>query len=188
MAALHFTEADLDANRHGTMTASQRGKLGQKLLEPMIPLPGLVLRLLLMFVLATPFVFIVLALKDSAFTSNGAIAVGLVAGSDLFAWAILVILIGVQFVPAVVSRWWHLRSDLSRGSVSMISGCIYLHVRQRAVLKGTKYDSHLLEVNGLTFLITAFQCQVLTNYQPYSFHIYYLPVSKLILSAEQWNQ
>src|SRR5579871_3592819 len=83
MVALHFTEEDVEANRQGYMSDAQRGKIRHKILEPMSPMPRLMLRLFILIILLTPFIFVFIAFKDSASNPNAVVSVGPALVSDL---------------------------------------------------------------------------------------------------------
>ncbi len=188
MAALHFTEEDLDANRRGYMTEAQRGNLVHKVFEPMKPLPKLAVQVALLVILATPVAVVFQAVKDPAFAKSGDASLGGLFFLALLSFAIMMLMIVTQFAPGAVYRWWKTRLDLSRNSVAMINGQIHSHVRQRGVLKGIKYEFHEVEINGIRFPITASQWEALIDYENDALRIYYLPISRIILSAERMSQ
>ncbi|MEP7289933.1 MAG: hypothetical protein ABI947_29660 [Chloroflexota bacterium] len=188
MAVFNFTEEDLRANRQLALSDAQRRKIAFIVLAAMRPLPSLALQLMPIMLL-TPIVLIINAVTGSTITANGAVPFELsLFAINLIFWVTLILGASISFIPGVMLRLWGMRIDLSRKDVMMINGRIHLRVEQRKVLKGTTYEFDLLDINGLTFLITDFQRRVLVNYNAYSFHIYYLATSRIILSAEPINR
>lgn len=170
------------------MTEAQRGNLVHKVFELMKPLPKLAVQVSLLIILATPVAVVFQAVKDPAFAKSEDVSLGSLFFLALLSFAIMMLMIVTQFAPRAVYRWWKTRLDLSRNSVAMINGQIHSHVRERGVLKGIKYKFHEVEINGIRFPVTASQWEALTDYENDSFRIYYLPISRIILSAERMSQ
>jgi hypothetical protein len=184
MRVLNFTEADLDANRHGYMTKEQRIKLRKSRLRnsliEMLPFAILFLLVALPLMEAGWRIFTV----PKSLSQELPALIGLILQSALFLVPILALSTGL------FERWRSVNADLRKGYTTGISGQLFLDIPD--IEKGinirrrlTYNTSYLLNINGLRFPITHRQWLVLLDGEHYPHNVYYAPNSKVLLSIER---
>jgi hypothetical protein len=185
MRVLNFTEADLDANRHGYLTKEQRIKLRKTRW-------GVRDSLLVLLPVAIPFLII------GILGVVARVQIGIRSLSqELPALIGIIVIMALFLIPTfiflatgVVDSWRSVNADLRKGHVVGISGQLFLDVPDMEkginIRRRLTYNpSYLININGLRFPMTRKQWLVLLDGEHYPHNVYYAPNSKTLLSIER---
>lgn len=156
-----FTTDDLKANRTGTLSESQVTKN-----EP--PKPN-------------KLVFIVII--GHALVIGGILGAIAIATGEMALWIVLAIVVAMGLMPFVMMGNEGninpaFRNDIEAGKVRKVCGMVIVHKIEREN-RTPKYE---LYIDGLAFQLSTPQAGAFVSEKDYC--IYYLPLSKKILSAE----
>lgn len=159
MTALDFTAADLDSNRHGTITERQQAVLRDKRLRQV---RSLLLWGVYMGVMALLYFF---AQPDRPTT-------------PLLSWAITVLFgIGaLGYLGAATAKWRAISAELRNGAVQSVEGPVALEKKVRGG------GFRRLRVGGVVFDISKAESLTFQNEAPYK--VYYMPSSKIVVAVE----
>ena len=160
MAALNFTEADLDANRDGQLSEEQRARLYGKRIYWLLAIAGVVV---LVFLVNLPGVFVIFGSDDYPPPADILIFTGLIMGC-----------IGILAVLYTRSGLRAIAADLQEKTVEAVQGQIKLEPFGEG--------SIMLRVLDRVFSVSDRTGFAFKNGDPYC--LYYAPHSKTLLSAE----
>jgi hypothetical protein len=160
MAALHFTQADLDANRDGQLSEEQRARLYGKRIYWLLAIVGVVA---FIFLINLPGVFVVFGSGDYPPPVKLLIFIGFILGC-----------IGILVVLYDRSRLRAIAADLQDKTVEAEQGLISLETFGQ--------NKMTARINDIEFTLNAEAGLAFKNGDPYC--LYYAPHSKTLLSAE----
>ena len=158
MLALGFSEADLEANRRGALSASQAARLRasrrRQLAAGMLLFAGLV-------VAATTFIYL-----------------GQANGNAILGWAgALLILINAVVVGVMARAYMRVGGDLRPGNVQVLAGQV-----ERVLRRGRQADNYLIRIDGASLAVSKEVFLSFRHEAPY--RLYRAARSGALLSAE----
>lgn len=160
-AALKFNEADLEANREGHITHEQSNRLLQSIRREIV-------------ITWEVFIIFILVLF---FASANAPLLGNRTSTDKTNFIQLIVIVTLPILGgASFWRWYTLREDLRGGSVSIAGKVQFRKPHARG-------GAFVLAISTQTFRIGSKEV-FLAFYHNKPYHIYYVPRTKCVLSAE----
>lgn len=175
-SAFHFTADDLNANRNGSLSQTQRQNLRREL---RLTVRGGILFLCLLFLAAPLYLalFYAFSAKTKSFTSNGVLGAAILFGVTVVVFGRMIF--GITFAP-----WKRTRADLHAGKINEISGQISISPigRKTSSLIVRGIDSRLS--NNETVLLHFIIPNSLALHDGAYYRIFYLPNTLTVLSSE----
>ncbi len=166
LAALSFTEEELQANRDGYMTQGQRNTLQAN----MSPAP---------LVVGLGFVVIIILINLASYVLIHAYDDNVRAGSFEIYFVIVVVtgtLVMLGGMVKAARQRYLTRKDLRKGIVQAARGPVQLKIGRYV---------HLLVIDGLRFVVS--EQVLLAFHHDHPYCVFYAPHLKKILSAEELN-
>lgn len=182
MRAFQFDTSDLDANQRGLLTQRQRERLRQAIYAPFTQLNSLARQLLVWFMLPAliMYLYFYIAYPEDRLRMLLILTITLCA---LMMFLFLVLLIRASVMALFRAR--AIMADIRNGTIRLINGKIVLDQKKVSILRGVSFDEYHLKIDGLDFIISGRESAALGKYVNYSYRVYFVPTSNIILSVEQ---